>query len=61
MKEKLLEVKRFLLRFSQKFSESWHISRDPLSVIIIFWSVMPYSKLKRNKGQKLFTDNIEDE
>jgi len=26
---------------------------------IIFWSVMPYTKLKG--GQKLFTDNIEDE
>ncbi len=28
---------------------------------IIFWSVMPYSKLKRNVGQKFYTDNIEDE
>lgn len=28
---------------------------------IIFWSVMPYSKLKNDKRQKLFTDNIEDE
>ena len=28
---------------------------------IIFWSVMPYSNLKRSGGQKLFTNNIEDE
>lgn len=28
---------------------------------IIFWSVMPYSKLKREGGQKLYTDSIEDE
>jgi len=28
---------------------------------IIFWSVMPYSKLQRDRSQKLFTDNIEDE
>ncbi len=28
---------------------------------IHFWSVMPYSKLKRSRGQKLFTDGIEDE
>ena len=28
---------------------------------VIFWSVMPYSKLKNNAQQKLYTDNIEDE
>jgi len=28
---------------------------------IIFWSVMPYSKLRRNEKQKLFTNDIEDE
>ena len=28
---------------------------------IIFWSVMPYSKLKRNQNQKLYTRDIEDE
>ena len=28
---------------------------------IIFWSVMPYSKIKRNKNQKLFTKNMEGE
>jgi hypothetical protein len=28
---------------------------------IHFWSVMPYSHLKRGKSQKLFTEGIEDE
>jgi len=28
---------------------------------VIFWSVMPYSKLKYNIKQKLYTGNIEDE
>ena len=28
---------------------------------IHFWSVMPYSHLKRGKGQKLFTEGLEDE
>ena len=28
---------------------------------IIFWSVMPYSSIKRGRRQKLFTNNIEDE
>lgn len=28
---------------------------------IIFWSVMPYSKLKRGETQKLFSNNIENE
>lgn len=28
---------------------------------IIFWSVMPYSKLRKTEKQKLFTDDIEDE
>ncbi|MCX6743873.1 MAG: hypothetical protein NT116_06630 [Candidatus Parcubacteria bacterium] len=28
---------------------------------VIFWSVMPYSKLKNNSKQKLYTKNIEDE
>ena len=28
---------------------------------IIFWSVMPYSKLKRNTNQKLFSEGIDDE
>jgi hypothetical protein len=28
---------------------------------VIFWSVMPYSKLKSNTRQKLYMDNIEDE
>ena len=27
---------------------------------IIFWSVMPYSKLKREDGQKFYTEGIED-
>ena len=28
---------------------------------VIFWSVMPYSKLKKDIPQKLYTDSIEDE
>lgn len=28
---------------------------------VIFWSVMPYSKLKRDQNQRLYTEGIEDE
>lgn len=28
---------------------------------IHLWSIMPYSRLKRDKKQKLFTEGIEDE